>query len=81
MKTLKFKSTAAGAGYCTAQNPLAPLGQSSTCLTYEVTEIPDEMAPSAVAQLLTNTCTFLAERKGRYSFKFSELGEGVILQA
>jgi len=46
-----------------------------------VTEIPDDAAPSAVARLLTNTCTFLAESKGRYSFKFSELGEGVILQA
>lgn len=81
MKTLKFKSTAAGAGYCTAQHPLAPLGKSETCITYEVTEIPDEMAPPAVAQLLTNTCTFLAESKGRYSFKFSELGAGIILQA
>jgi hypothetical protein len=57
------------------------MGQSKTCITYEVTEIPDGMAPSAVARLLTNTCTFLAESKGRYSFKFSELGAGIILQA
>lgn len=81
MKTLKFKSTAAGQGYCTAQNPFAPVGISKSCITYEVTEIPDNIAQPAVARLLTSTCTFLAEQAGRFSFKFSELGEGHILRA
>jgi hypothetical protein len=79
MKTLKFKSTLAGNGFVTRQNPMANTGHERGCITYAVIEIPESVLDSSVANLLSNTCTFLAEKAGRYEYKFEELGVGRIL--
>ena len=78
MKTLKFKT--GSTGIVTAQHPLAPVGCGPNCITYEVTEIQDGIAAAEVAHRLNGTATFLAEKAGRYSYKFAELGVGVILR-
>ena len=79
-KTLKFKTTAGSAGCCTAQHPHAEVGHRNGCTTYEVTEVPDLEEAENVARLLTGTSTWLAEKAGRYSYRFDELGVGVILR-
>lgn len=77
---MKFKSSPES-GLCTAQHPHAPLGRKGLCLTYEVTDIPAGVDAAEVARLLNGTTTFLAERTGRFSYSFAELGVGKILPA
>ena len=78
MKTLKFKT--GSTGIVTAQHPLAPVGCGPNCITYEVTEIPENEDAANVARLLNGTVTYFAEKAGRYSYKFAELCAGAILR-
>lgn len=80
MKTLKFKSTEASQGHCTLANPQATPGMKKGVITYQVEGIPEDIETSQVALLLTNTTTFLAEKQGRFTFQYSELGHGKIIK-
>ena len=84
MSLQKFSFSPRG---CVQPLPLdAPLGlvnadAASGMFHCVVGNIPDGVSVSEVQELLAGTVTLLAERAGRFTFDYAELGIGVILQA
>jgi len=52
----------------------AKLGRVGQVVTYEVTDIPKEISDYRVIRQFN--LTMFSEQIGRYSFQFTELGEG-----
>lgn len=80
MATMMFKTTESSGGRCTPQNPGVKLGMQGRVCNYQVTDIPEGVNAAEVARRLTNSITFPAEQAGRWSYKYSELGDGRIIR-
>jgi hypothetical protein len=81
MKSLKLKQVCRGGGgaMVSPQHPMAKVGDSGGVVTYEVTDIPDDVPVSEVVRKFNGTATICAEMRGRYTYRFDELGIGNII--
>ena len=83
MRTIKVKTTEVSGGQCTLQHPGAPLGNFGKVISYQITEIPDNVGTPGVIKLFNETTdlTWLGGRNPQYVFRFSELGVGKIISS
>ena len=87
MKTVLIKDNHQN-GNSTLASPMAKLGKQSGDITIKaIHEVPDDFPASRLCQLWNQTCdlTWLLREgdpmaRGRFEFKFSELGEGRIIK-
>lgn len=80
MRRLKLKCTEGTQGKLLLQHPLAKPGFDGRVQTFEITNIPDNIQDSEVIRLANLTVFYFPNKAGRWSFDFSELGEGIIIR-
>jgi hypothetical protein len=87
VKTYKIKVV--DDGEPTGQHPLAKPGWVGRCRTYAITDVPDNVPAAEVIRLfgVTVNLTWLYadaskpdQQRGRYSFRFAELGAGRMIR-
>lgn len=81
MRTIKVKTTEASGGQCTLQHPGAPLGNCGRVISYQITEIPDNVGTPEVVKLFNETTDLTWLGNPRHAFRFSELGVGKIISS
>lgn len=81
MKSFKLKQVCRGGEVVVAspQHHMAKVGSRDGVITYEITDIPDDVPISEVVRRFNGTSTLCAELSGRYTYRFDELGIGNII--